>query len=125
MDWETIKSEKYNKRFPRRPDDEIEYQLHKEITKEICGNIDDAVKSIYIDPFEPYILIKNRFGYNLSPWIKHYLLWVNPKYKITPFSANIVIRERFPGKDFCFFVNPVKHRSVLSIIHYHVFIKII
>ena len=123
MNWEQITTSTYDKRYPRSPEDEIEYQWHKLVTKEMIGGIENYVSKLYLDPLEPYILIKNRFGYNLEAGIKHYVLWVNPKHTISDSDAERIIRARFPTQKVYFLINPVNFRSILGVIHYHVFIN--
>lgn len=123
MNWAQITSGSYNKRYPRTPWDESEYQWHKRTAQEMIGSIEEYVKILYIDPLDPYIFIKNRFHYNLETGIKHYLLWINPKYKICDRQAEKIIRERFPTQKIHYHMNSMKFRSILSIDHYHVFIK--
>jgi hypothetical protein len=124
MDWEQITTGSYNKRYPRKVDDEIEYQWHKQVANEMIGSIEEYVKSLYVDPLEPYIFIENRFGYDLAPGIKHYLLWVHPKYNISDAHAEMIIRKRFPTQKIHYHVNPVQFRSIMGVGHYHVFIEI-
>ena len=47
MDWETISTGSYNKRYPRTAEDEMEYQWHKEIAKEMMGSIEEYVQTLY------------------------------------------------------------------------------
>jgi hypothetical protein len=124
MDWEQITNGSYNRRYPRTVQDESEYQWHKRASDEMIDGIENYVKTLYIDPFEPYLFIQNRFGYHLADNIKHYLLWVNPRHDISDFHAEKIIRERFPTQEIHFIINPVKYRSIQGVVHYHVFIKI-
>ena len=123
MDWQQIVTS-YNQRYPRTAEDEIEYQWHKLLSAEMSGSLEDYIKNLYTDVLEPYIFIQNRFAYNVATDIKHYLLWVNPKYNIAGAHAERIIRERFPTQEIYFRLNPVQFRSIMGVTHYHVFIRI-
>lgn len=124
MNWEQIVTTSYSQRYPRTVEDEIEYQWHKLVATEMSGSLEDYIKSLYTDILEPYVFIRNRFSYNLTPDIKHYLLWINPNHQITTEQAETIIRERFPTQEIYFRLNPVQFRSIMGVIHYHVFIRI-
>lgn len=124
MNWQQIVSSTYNQKYPRAVEDEIEYQWHKSITAEISGGLENYIKKLYVDSLEPYIFIKNRFGYNVESDVKHYLLWINPKHQISVDNVIQIIRERFPTQEVFFRLNPVQFRSIMGVLHYHVFIRI-
>ena len=124
MDWQQIITSSYNQRYPRTVEDEIEYQWHKLVSAEMSGSLEEYIKHLYTDKLEPYVFIKNRFTYNVAPNIKHYLLWINPKYHITTGCAEQIIRERFPTQEIYFRLNPVQFRSIMGVTHYHVFIRV-
>jgi len=118
--WEQLKNKTFDKKYPRTVEDECEYQYHKLLVKEFFVDIEEYISTLNIDPFEPYILIKNRFPYKTSPDVRHYVLWIKPGYNI---QVATIIQNRFPGREIIFYQNAIQNRSIMTIDHYQVFIK--
>jgi len=121
MDWNCIKKQEYDKNCPRTIDDEADYQFHRRLVKEFFVDIEEYIQVANIDPFEPYVLIKNRFPYNLIG-CKHFLLWIKPGYDISKYVGDIT-KSRFPNQEVIYMENHLQHRSVLTVRHYHIFIR--
>ena len=65
---------------------------------------------------------KNQFPYDIKE-VNHYLLWVNPKYKISYETIYNYLQLLLKGKMYIYFENSEVNKSVDSIIHYHVLIN--
>jgi hypothetical protein len=102
-------------------EDEAEYQFHKRLVKEFFVDIEEYIQVANIDPLEPYVLIKNRFPYDVMD-NKHYLLWIKPGYDVSK-SVEHIANTRFPNQEIICMENQVQHRSILTVRHYHVFVK--
>ena len=75
-----------------------------------------------------FVLVKNKFPYNISHNIDHYVLFINPKLK-NKFNYAIiykVVKYKFKllcmYKPFIIFENIPENRSIKDITHYQVFI---
>ncbi|KAF9994192.1 hypothetical protein BGZ79_001087 [Entomortierella chlamydospora] len=74
-----------------------------------------------VDPLEVR-LKKNEFPYSVKPGIEHWLIW--SRRPLTDENwIRAYLKERLPGRDFLFFVNPPELRSVPTIFHVQVFTK--
>jgi hypothetical protein len=69
--------------------------------------------------YRDYNLRLNDFPYNMEETISHYILWINPTSKSLPVKS--IIQSKF--KNFIYFMNVPKNRSVMEIPHYHIFTK--
>jgi len=121
MNWECIKKQEYDKKCPRSIEDEAEYQFHRSLVNEFFVDIEEYIQVANTDPLEPYVLIKNRFPYDVIG-CKHYLLWIKPGYEVPKYVEHIV-NTRFPNQEIIYMENQLQHRSVLSVRHYHIFIR--
>lgn len=117
-----IKNKTFNKKYSRHVSDEMEYQSHKEWTCEFFNSIEDYIRVMCLDPFEPYLLIKNRFPYKIPPNMKHYLLWMKPGFNLFHDHINTVLQKRFANCQIIWWQNDVSSRSILTVTHYQVFI---
>ena len=126
MQWNDILGHNHSRSYPREIEVENEYQFHKKISSELFEVFIDYIKLRYVDRFEPYILVPNRYPYHISqkcPEIKHYLFWVNPKNKITQADAKRICEKKFIDHDVFLFENPPRFKSIPEITHYHVFVR--
>ena len=121
--WEDIKDINVNNppnyRFMRKPEDEIKYKNylislqkksltpHKNIIDNIIGN-------------NIYKLVKNTFPYDLDKEIDHWILWINPKNKLTFQEINNLLKNKF--RNFVYFSNLEKNKSIKTIEHYQIFV---
>lgn len=116
---------------------EEKYEKHKECLSASNIKIDEYINKKYFsgqNENKMFHFVCNTFPYNCTENIKHYLIWVNPKYnKFFPDSLNyskfdpLVKKEvshTFDDKsEFIFFENIMELKSVKSIRHIHIFIK--
>ena len=65
---------------------------------------------------------KNQFPYDIKE-VNHYLLWINPKYKISYETIYNYLQLLLKGKMYIYFENSEVNKSVDSITHYHVLIN--
>ena len=100
--------------------------------------IDEYIKTKYFsnqNENKKLICVPNAFPYNCEPHIKHYLIWVNPKFNMyfpdtlnySKFDPMVTkeVHNKF-GTDvneFIFFENIMELKSVKTIRHLHIFIK--
>lgn len=123
INWEDIKDINVNNppncRFMRKPEDEIKYKNyliflkkksltpHKNILDNIIGN-------------NIYKLVKNTFPYDLDKEIDHWILWINPKNKLTFQEIDNLLKNKF--RNFVYFSNLEKNKSIKTIEHYQIFV---
>ena len=117
-----IKNKTFNTKYPRHIEDQIEYQLHKEWATEFFTSLESYIRTNYVDPFEPYLLIKNHFPYKIPPNMKHYLLWLKPGINLSDDHINVILQKRFPNYKLIWWQNDMTERSVFTVTHYQVFI---
>jgi hypothetical protein len=67
-----------------------------------------------------HIFRANEYRYDLSPEIKHYVLWHKRELEIDAYKA-IIEKEYLLDKPFLIWKNPPEGRSVPDISHCHVF----
>ena len=109
----------------RHIDTHFLYEMHAKLTKEFGTKL----KTKLFSQHEPYSIQKNLFPYNLKPGIKHYLMWINPKYLKFYSSGNNesrvfnILYQHFKGKPFVYFVNIPHFISVPEIKHYHIIVN--
>ena len=68
------------------------------------------------------VMCKNSFPYNI-PNTEHYLLWINPKYKISRDTVDAYVEKKVKNKMYICFENSSVNKSINSIIHYHILIR--
>lgn len=120
---EQIRTKTFNTKYSRHVEDEMEYQLHKQWAKEFFSSIENYIQTVYIDPLEPFILIKNRFPYKIPPFVKHYLLWLKPGINLSDNQINAILEKKFPNSQIVWWQNGASERSVFTVTHYQVFIS--
>lgn len=121
--WDHIKTKTFNQKYPRTFEDESEYQYHKQLVREFFNSMEDYIQVTYLDPFERYTLIRNRFKYKSDNNIRHYLLWIKTGTELTEEQVGAIIKERFPNCEYVAWQNDMQHRSVFSVSHYQIFVK--
>ena len=124
LGWEKLTDGIDNPVGIRKLKDENEYKIHKMITKDMIGNIEQYAHIYYVDTFAPYIIHKNRYPYRLKDNIRHYILWCSPKSVITRMTALKIAQMRFPNRRIIVQQNDIKKRSIKSLKHYHIFVEI-
>ena len=107
--------------YSRKGKVEEQYNCHIRKLKRNNINIEEYImKTIIKDNF--FIITKNLFPYNID-YIDHYLLWINPSYKISYKTLYEYINLKFQGKSFYYFENYIANKSILGIQHYHIFVN--
>lgn len=124
MDWNTLTQYNYKKiKIDRLPCIEELYEKNKTKYK----NYDNYILKNYLHN-KLYNLQPNKYPYNLKKNIKHYVLWLNPmlKYKYIYDKKFIhkLLKKKIKNKEFYFYMNSVDKKSIKTIPHYQVFIKI-
>ena len=65
-----------------------------------------------------YTITENNYPYNVSDNILHYIIWCNKN----PYEIQKILDKKY--KNYVFFRNMYKYKSVKRIEHYHIFIRI-
>ena len=98
-------------------------------------DINKYIKNKLFTPSEnlDYIITQNKYPYNVTSDIKHYILWINPKKDIKYTQndldniikdyMNLLSSDKNQLSNYNFFKNHVKSRSINKILHYQVFYK--
>ena len=108
-----------NIKFQRNNKYKIKYINHKKKIK----TMDEYIKKKYFSMNEPYVFTKNDFPYNTD--LQHYLLWINPITKNINVDETIKkVLSHIEHKEYIYFQNCQKTKSVKTIPHYHIIIKI-
>jgi hypothetical protein len=124
MDWKTLIQHDYkNNKILRKND--IQELYNKERNSEI--NYDKFILEKYLDN-KLYNLTLNKYPYDLRSNIKHYVLWLHPMIKQKHINdrkfIHKLLKTKIKSNEFHFYMNPQKYKSIKSIPHYQVFIKI-
>ena len=95
----------------------------------------DYIKRMYLQD-NHYSVIPNKFPYDVKKFIEHWCIWWNPDYPIDSNLHSIhyqsvinkILEKYFgydiiSGKDYIYFENEMKNRSIPGIRHIHVFIN--
>ena len=122
MNWETLKKCKLLTKLTRK----YEIQKAYDNEKKNIGNYDKYLLNTYLNN-QLYNLQLNKFPYDLEKNIIHYVLWLNPIIQES-FIHNrkfiyTILKKYIPDKPFLFHMNLPENRSIKSIPHYQVFIK--
>jgi hypothetical protein len=75
---------------------------------------------------KPFQLAKNKFPYDVQDGIEHYVLWIHPEMKLsykTIYEILKIYETKLGFKDFIFYENEPRKKSVLEIPHVQVFFK--
>jgi|TARA_Y100000389_G_C17146425_1_gene357463 hypothetical protein len=124
MDWNTLTQHNYKKiKIDRLSHIEKSYINNK--TKYI--NYDNYILKNYLHN-KLYNLQPNKYPYNLKKNIKHYVLWLNPMLKYNYIYdkkfINKLLKKKIKNKEFYFYMNSNDKRSIKTVPHYQVFIKV-
>ena len=122
MDWKTLNAFDFSKKIYRKP--EVQKKYEGEMNKYL--NYEKYILNKFLNN-KLYNLQPNTYPYDLQPNIKHCVLWLNPII-----NKDILYKKKFiegilksyiPNKEFIFYMNSQKNKSIKQIPHYHVFIK--
>lgn len=109
-----------NFKYKRSKKIEEKYLLHKQKLKEKNISIQEHILNTIIKD-NLFKITKNRFPYDIDN-IKHYLIWINPKYKISYETIYQYIKFKLGTSYFYYFENSSDLKSILGIRHFHIFI---
>ena len=123
MNWNYLKKNNLSKKINRKPEIDLAYQNEK---KNYNGNYEKYLLDTYLNN-RLYNLQLNKFPYDLEKNIVHCVLWLNPIIQKS-FIHNkkfiyTILKKYIPNKPFLFHMNLPKNRSINTIPHYQVFIK--
>lgn len=109
--------------FKRKSNIEVDYQKHLTILKRQEINVSDYIKSKAFPNNEKYTFLKNNFPYDIEDGIEHWLLWLNPDFKISDLDIKKIVEEKM-GTNSVYFCNIKANQSIPSIRHCHIFSKL-
>lgn len=122
--WEEILLGAPTRIYPRDSDVQWSYHCHKILKTNQFGSIENYLQIATTDPFEDVVFLKNRFPYVCAPGIRHYVAWITGRGK--DFTADQIITlgmARFPGCEIFAWENRPDNRSIHTLRHYQVFIR--
>lgn len=106
--------------YNRKPEIENLYRKHLKKLKEKNIEIDDYIlNTVLKDNF--FVITKNPFPYDID-YIEHKLIWINTKYKYSDETIYKYIKFNIPDKEFYYFENDEKNKSIHRVKHYHIFV---
>lgn len=114
--WDKLINRNEHDQYPRSYDDDVAYKIHKKIVNEFF-TLEEYCHLLYIDPFEATTLVRNKFPYESN--LEHYLLWIKPHYHV---DVNYILKQSF--NQFIAFKNIPTMRSIHTLSHYQVFVKL-
>lgn len=123
---ESINSEDNLVKFSRSEETTLKYEKFR---KNI-SNINDYLNSKIFSNGDLLVFKKNDFPYKFDGKILHYLIWINPiikkinKKKIISFLSKKIVELDESVLDYILFRNNIVNKSVESIEHYHVLIRV-
>lgn len=124
MDWNTLIKHNYIKNKILRKSKVQELYNNEKNTKK---NYDKYILDMYLDN-KLYNLQPNKYPYDLAKNIKHYVLWLHPMIKSKHINdkkfIHKLLKTKIKNNKFYFYMNSQKNKSIKSIPHYQVFIKI-
>lgn len=111
--------------FPRKPEITKKYEEYQKILDSKNIDISEYIdKSLFNNKYyvRIFAITLNTFPYNLEEDLYNYILWINPKVIINKdiFDGIIKTVEKLLG-DILMRQNPENDRSVLGVIHHHIF----
>ena len=120
MNFDFIKINNNNPNFRRGFEEQIYYDLHKNISNDFGNDI----KYTLFDKYDSYIIKKNRFPYPLYD-AEHYILWLNPRYDLINNKELIkhIINKKFSQRKIKIWENAEYLRTVKHIRHIHIIVK--
>ena len=107
------------------------YKRHGETIKK-NGGVEKHIKSCYLSTGNDYCMTKNNFPYYFEEDIGHYVIWFkletfqdyNNPVAVNKIVADFQKKKGILFKDYVFFQNIERLRSVPGIPHIHVFAKL-
>ena len=123
---ESIKGEDNLVKFSRSEETTLKYEKFRQD----IPNIYDYLYSHLFSKGEILVFKKNDFPYKFDSNILHYIIWINPsikkinKKKIINFLTKKLSELDQSILDYILFKNNIVNKSVESIEHYHVLIKV-
>lgn len=123
---ESINSEDNFVKFSRTKEVATKYEKFR---KNI-SDINDYLNSKLFSNEKLLVFKKNDFPYKFNDKILHYLIWINPiikkinKKKLTSFLSKKLLELDESVLDYILFKNNIVNKSVESIEHYHVLLKV-
>jgi hypothetical protein len=132
LSWDDIKgysNDNPPKKIIRSKDVQGKYLRELISLKKKGKTIDEDLMKKLFPNNEYYVFIPNKFPYYVNPdEIAHYTFWINPcaehLFKDLQLIESLIKKSVPEGKEFVWFQNILKKRSVKKIIHYHVFVKL-
>lgn len=111
------------KRIRRTLDNELKYKKHKEKCERLYGSLVEHIRLnvMSLANSSGYVIVENTFPYNLSPEIGHDILWSKRQLDID--DINEIIKKDRKYKDYFFFENENKHKSIPEVHHVHIMFK--
>jgi hypothetical protein len=101
----------------RELDDYERYNIHKKITKELFGDIEEYIKTKLFDsPYTPHVLCSNTFPYK-TKYI-HKVFFINPLYE--RFYDDKRVEKLLEGYK-KIWINDPTTKSIHTIKHYQVY----
>lgn len=114
--------------FPRKPEVSDAYNEYRNKLELRNIDISDFVaKSLFGNKYEKtiriYAITLNSFPYNLEKGYYNYILWLNPLININEELFGNIVKsvKSLLGEDILMRQNPVEDRSVLGVLHHHIF----
>lgn len=102
----------------RSYEDHEAYEIHKQITKEVFGSMEEYVNTLVFDSkYNGYMITKNRFPYMYLK--NHKVFWVQPGYE--KFYDDLRLEDiMFLNREkTVYFKSAYNKRSIFTILHYH------
>lgn len=124
MEWSTLINFDHKKnKISRKDNIQALYDSEKNKKK----NYDKYILNMYLDN-KLYNLQPNKYPYDLDKNIKHYVLWLHPMLKSKHINdkkfIHKLLKTKIRNNQFYFYMNSQQHKSIKSIPHYQVFIKL-
>jgi len=114
-----------NATIGRKKEDQIKYGQYLAQCKITGNNIGDKLKELFSNLYKDrsWIITKNKFPYDIDDQVVHLLIWLNPNK--TPSEQEIrKYLHQLVGDDYIMFKNTLDKKSIPSVDHFHLFVKI-
>jgi len=138
MDWNSIKKlhlKPPSFQIKRIGKNQKAYDRQNTKIKSLGISGSDYIKRVYLQD-KKYVLTLNKFPYHISQFIEHWCIWWSSKYYIgsnlhSIYYQSVINRilekyfgyDMIAGKDYIYFENEMKNRSIPGIRHIHIFIN--
>ncbi len=100
------------------------YDQHTKKLKKFGLTNEDYIFYLYPELLkDEFVLVENKYPYNLSKNIKHLLLWIPPTYTDSSFSSILsLIQKLFRNRntEIIVFENSLERKSIPGIRHFHI-----